>query len=745
MPKYFKKLLLFSTVLVLLPIIIWGIYSYFQLSESIIKKFSLQNKQSLYQSHLKVEQVLETIDYLVTQYMLSPSFRFVDRSLGVPEFVEIRELLDGMLKLPVKRLGVESFVLLNKEKKWIISNEGFELFSQSDKPDVFEQYNNLPYTSMWTHNTADNKTIDLVKKIPILTNSNDPKGQIVMKLNKSKINDLLLQEVTFGDFYIFDQSLQLIVSNNTNTGKAKEIMALFGQKEIQMHGDMTIHIGNSDNMINYRKSAYNNWLYVSTFSMSDATSDLNKMARITILFCLLIVMVMSIIIIVGTRKMYNPIRKIFELSKRETNTNTGIGKDEFLYIEKRMDTLMKAQLKLSTQLESQTKYLSSSFLLKLLLGLVQSNELEKQEYMSQHSWKRLAVISLQIDSAEVRGYSERDRHLILFAMDNITLELVPPCQCIGTMVIDQTQVTILVGQQETEQEFKMHINRLANMIRNSIYSYLKIEVSIGIGGIYAEKNSISKSYKESLEALNYRIRLGSNVILHLDEIINPATHEFVYPQNLEEQLTYSIKMLDYTESKIILNQFLKEVTEKNMTYGEFQFVMLQLISSLTRIIHEQGQSIQEVTGKNVTVEHLFLLHSKDEICDWLYHSMIRPTIHFFENSRGTQSDNLTEAITQIIHNDFESGITLEYCAAQVNFHPSYVSRVFKKEMGISFSEYVDNHRLKMSEEWLIQTDMNISEISERFKYNSSAAFIRYFRKMKGMTPGEFRKRHQLAK
>lgn len=740
MPKYFKKLLLFGMIVAVLPIIFWGAFSYFQSSASLTELFSVQNKQTLYQSQLKVEQILETIDHSVTQYMLSPSFRFADRPLSIPDFVEIRELMDGMLKLQVERLGVEGFALLNNEKDWMITEEGFKKISQSGSADVYERYRRLPDTSTWiVDESGGKKNINLVKKIPILTNISPPKGLLIIKISEAKINQLLMQDVTFGDLYIIDQNHQNVVGHNNDEETTGNLMALFHRREIEPSDNIVTQIKNSNKIVNYRKSNYNNWIYVSVFSADAATNDLKKMAGFTIMFCICTLVLMGVIIVMGTRKIYNPIRKIYELSKHFSNSDEA--KDELLSIERHMDTLMKAKTKLNTQLEMQSKYIKDSFVLKMLWGRALSSEW-KEEIHAPNSRKWTAVISIQIDTPAVRGYNEKDLYLILFAIENIASELVPPSARIGTVVLDQTQVSILTGQQRTEQEFRRHIHRMANLIKNSVNSYLKMEVSIGIGTIHEGIDYISKSYKESLEALKYRIRLGSNVILHFDDVIDRTSKEFRYPQQLEEQLLHSIKKMYYPESKALLNQMIAEVTGKEISYEEYQFFMLRLLSSITRIIHDQGRSIQDVAGKNVSAEHLFQHHSVDELGEWLYESIIKPIIRFLEKEKNTQSSvNLTEAIIQIIHNEFDSDLSLEYCASKVNFHPSYVSRVFKKDMGISFSEYLANYRLKMSEKWLVETDMNISEMAERFKYNSAAAFIRYFRKMKGMTPGDFRRKH----
>ncbi|MNY60805.1 HTH-type transcriptional regulator YesS [compost metagenome] len=92
----------------------------------------------------------------------------------------------------------------------------------------------------------------------------------------------------------------------------------------------------------------------------------------------------------------------------------------------------------------------------------------------------------------------------------------------------------------------------------------------------------------------------------------------------------------------------------------------------------------------------------------------------------------------MISREFDSELTLENCSCRINYHPHYVSRVFRQETGINFGEYLTQYRIDMAKKWLKETPMKIAEISERLQYNNSANFIRSFRKMVGMTPGQYR-------
>ncbi|MNT98758.1 HTH-type transcriptional regulator GadW [compost metagenome] len=59
-------------------------------------------------------------------------------------------------------------------------------------------------------------------------------------------------------------------------------------------------------------------------------------------------------------------------------------------------------------------------------------------------------------------------------------------------------------------------------------------------------------------------------------------------------------------------------------------------------------------------------------------------------------------------------------------------------MGIAFSDYVSEYRMNMAKILLETTDLKIAEIGTRLQYKNNSAFIRSFRKVHGITPGQYR-------
>ena len=91
-----------------------------------------------------------------------------------------------------------------------------------------------------------------------------------------------------------------------------------------------------------------------------------------------------------------------------------------------------------------------------------------------------------------------------------------------------------------------------------------------------------------------------------------------------------------------------------------------------------------------------------------------------------------------IDQNFARSITLEDVSDFTGFSKYYFSRVFKQQMGISFSEYLRQKRVSMAEELLIRSRQSIREIAMAAGFGSVATFNRVFREARSCTPTRYR-------
>ncbi|WP_163100576.1 response regulator transcription factor [Peribacillus alkalitolerans] len=102
------------------------------------------------------------------------------------------------------------------------------------------------------------------------------------------------------------------------------------------------------------------------------------------------------------------------------------------------------------------------------------------------------------------------------------------------------------------------------------------------------------------------------------------------------------------------------------------------------------------------------------------------------------SDSIKQALS-IIQKEYKEKISLTYLASKIHTNPSYLSRKFQDEVGIGFSDYVNQYRIQVAQEMLkVHPDWNIFSIAEECGFNSQHYFSQLFRKLTGKSPRDFR-------
>jgi AraC family transcriptional regulator len=91
-----------------------------------------------------------------------------------------------------------------------------------------------------------------------------------------------------------------------------------------------------------------------------------------------------------------------------------------------------------------------------------------------------------------------------------------------------------------------------------------------------------------------------------------------------------------------------------------------------------------------------------------------------------------------IHDHLHTRITASFLAEYTGLNPSYLSRLFKKETGMSISEYIRFKKIDTARNMLVYSDYSPSVISSILAFPSQSYFTEIFRKYTGTTPLKYR-------
>lgn len=99
-----------------------------------------------------------------------------------------------------------------------------------------------------------------------------------------------------------------------------------------------------------------------------------------------------------------------------------------------------------------------------------------------------------------------------------------------------------------------------------------------------------------------------------------------------------------------------------------------------------------------------------------------------------------KAICSYIDEHYREELSIPSLSRLFNVNGNYISQLFRKETGSTFTEYVTSRRIEYACEILRNTDLTISEVADKAGYSDYFYFSRIFKRNKGITPSAYRSR-----
>lgn len=107
------------------------------------------------------------------------------------------------------------------------------------------------------------------------------------------------------------------------------------------------------------------------------------------------------------------------------------------------------------------------------------------------------------------------------------------------------------------------------------------------------------------------------------------------------------------------------------------------------------------------------------------------------NNKHGLSDYVENAIIYI-HKNYYNDIKIDDLCSYLNINKSYFCRIFKKESGYTFSNFLNKFRVEKSKEFLTKNEDSILDVALSVGYNNHNYYSSMFKKFNNQTPMEFK-------
>lgn len=113
-----------------------------------------------------------------------------------------------------------------------------------------------------------------------------------------------------------------------------------------------------------------------------------------------------------------------------------------------------------------------------------------------------------------------------------------------------------------------------------------------------------------------------------------------------------------------------------------------------------------------------------------------------EEVTAVDDGNIIDQVKNLIAENLSCDIQRDELAAMVHISPGHLTRIFKKQEGISLSDYIIRQRIAVAKKLLSKTALSVTAISSRAGISYASYFTKIFKEHVGMTPQEYRQRYK---
>lgn len=211
-----------------------------------------------------------------------------------------------------------------------------------------------------------------------------------------------------------------------------------------------------------------------------------------------------------------------------------------------------------------------------------------------------------------------------------------------------------------------------------------------------------------------------------------------YPLQTEQELVASIVRSDRETAQKLLNELLGFILFSSG--GDITIIrtkVYELLVVMSRAAIDAGASPEGAYAIN----HAFITRSLevdsiDELYALIGEAMNKTVQSVFQFVDIKHVDVIHKAVNHVRGN-YDKKITLEEMAGQVYLSPSYFSKVFKAEMGMSFGSYLNAVRIEKSKK-LLMTGLRLVEVATMVGFEDQSYFTKVFKRVTGISPNKYK-------
>lgn len=740
--RIFGKFLMSYFLILLIPIVV-GAYAYYQTVNVVRDDAAELNLAVLEQSEDALNRLLTEIRDIVSLLSLDSDVLNLmitaDRTWSANTVYKFSLLQKNELNMLSTNLFFSNLFIYLQKSEVIISRDQIDRlhthpmqidevpFGQwLEKVIASKQMNQYLRLENVTNGRMRGNYLAYVNSLPAGNNSNIDGAVIILIDEKSIVPLFSRLLVAKGSYaYITNQDKEIIISAPSHIEH--------------------IDSNSKDMFITSTKSKKNGWTYVTGLPADVVFAKADYIKQINWTIALIASAVGCLIALLFAYRNSKPLSELLESVKEFANGDTDRKSNEMDLLTTTVHQIISNNRSLNVTMNQQLPLLQSACLERLLKSGF-NNEREMSAHLDQAQITlnelHFFVAIIKIHSANYSSEEELEVIAMKSQMKSILFQELGDGCYVHDLKGEQVGLILSFNGPSVEEPMNDLVKQLGQYQTRFLKDY-SIMSSIGIGLVYHNGMDVWRSFNEASQVLDYQDPDMTQQLLRFDTFSNSVNH-YYYPLDLELKLMNTVKTGD-SDALLRLFEFIgaQNFQVKQLSVWRKKQLFLEMQGTLQKLT-EQIQYMPDTI--ELQLDRIVSLNPDDmESGLPLIKSITMSICEHIKQQKNNKYQSMFESMKKYISENYlDNNLSLNMLASEHKQTESFVSIFFKEQMGITFSEYLEQLRLDVACKLLKESDLPIQDIAIRVGYNSDKSFRRAFKRACGIQPTTYRNEEDIT-
>ncbi len=292
-----------------------------------------------------------------------------------------------------------------------------------------------------------------------------------------------------------------------------------------------------------------------------------------------------------------------------------------------------------------------------------------------------------------------------------------------------------------QQYLNSELKRISGQINRDFEAENRATLSLGISGI-GKVSGVARLYRQASEALEHKFYTGRRSVNFYQNLTISAV-PYSMASAAMGKLSRAIGDFDLNLAvELIEDEFTKIKTGQSDSKKSITGFGLELMKFLNSTLKSKGfEIIDQYDEKLKAYDNLSRKETLEDLKAVVLDYYSSVFVELKDEKEVSNNRGILKAVEYIKRN-YDKDLTVEVVAQFIGKSPNYFSHVFKKEMKMSFTEYLNRMRIRKARELILSTDKLVYEICMEVGYQDYAYFAQLFKKFENCTPTEIKNNTQ---